>query len=481
MRSSTLRELSRSQQMQSERIQKVLDIVLETQVPVKQDINSTSSKYINSTLRETTEEHCVHSESPILGNLWKEQWRLNERERVILERLTRKQTLAQRIVYRAEIILELDRYDATITGVAKRLELSRNTIILWRDRWLVKSSCLGKIQKEGIKSKDLVKIIMNVLEDAPRTGRTPTFSVEQLVLIMAIACETPHHSGRPISPWTASDIADEAVKRGIVTSISPRTISRFLKEVDLKPHQIRYWENSNPVDPVVFVKRVRTICDLYLNAQTLYNQQTFVVSTDEKTGIQALERYFPTLPLKHGLVERPEFNYKRHGTLSLIATLMVATGQVITPYIGLTRKEQDFHEHILQVVKTQPQSNWIFIMDQLNTHKSESLVRFVAQACNIDKELGVKGKKGILKSMQTRREFLEDPNHRIRFVYTPKHSSWLNQIELWFGILVRKLLKRGSFSSLNDLRASILQFINYFNTNLAKPFKWTYKGKILTI
>jgi hypothetical protein len=135
--------------------------------------------------------------------------------------------------------------------------------------------------------------------------------------------------------------------------------------------------------------------------------------------------------------------------------------------------------HIRQTIDLDPQAEWIFIVDQLNTHQSEALVRLVADSCQLDIDLGVKGESGILKSMKTRQAFLTDETHRIRFVYTPKHTSWLNQVEIWFSILVRKLLKRASFASTEELCQRILDFIDYFNKTMAKPFKWTYTGRPL--
>lgn len=206
-----------------------------------------------------------------------------------------------------------------------------------------------------------------------------------------------------------------------------------------------------------------------------------MVSLDEKTGIQALEGAYPSRQMQPGFVERREYEYERHGTICLMANLEVATGQVIAPTIGATRTEADFLAHIQQIVANHPKSGWILIADQLNTHQSESLVRWIASACGIESDLGVKGKKGILKSMATRAAFLQQPTHRIRFVYTPKHTSWLNQIELWFSILVRRLLKRGNFTSTDDLKQQILSFISYFNQTMAKPFKWTYQGRPLVV
>jgi hypothetical protein len=200
------------------------------------------------------------------------------------------------------------------------------------------------------------------------------------------------------------------------------------------------------------------------------------MSTDEMTGMQALERLHPCLPIQPGHVERQEFEYKRHGTQSLIANLDVTTGQVVTPSIGPTRTEADFAAHIKQTLQTDPEAPWVFITDQLNTHQSETLVRLVAAQCDLQENLGIKGKSGYLASMSTRAAFLSDPSHRIRFVYTPKHSSWLNQIEIWFSILVRRLLSRLSCRSVQELRTSVLAFIAYYNRTTSGPFHWTYKG-----
>lgn len=244
---------------------------------------------------------------------------------------------------------------------------------------------------------------------------------------------------------------------------------------------MRYWERPPEVDKEAFYRQSEVICDLYHRAFSLQEQGIHLVSTDEKTGIQAKERTQHTRPMKPGLVEYQEFEYSRHGTQCLIANFDVATGQIIGPTIGNTRTEVDFVNHIEQTIQTDPDGTWIFIVDQLNTHQSESLVRLVATACNMDRDLGIKGTEGILESKKTRAAFLQDETHRMRFAYTPTHASWLNQIECWFSILVRRLLKRASFKSTQELKQRLLDFIDYFNKTMAKPFKWTYTGRPLNV
>lgn len=191
----------------------------------------------------------------------------------------------------------------------------------------------------------------------------------------------------------------------------------------------------------------------------------------------------PTLPMRPGKVECREFEYLRHGTQTLIANFDVVTGQVVAPTIDHQRTEADFLAHCQRLIASEPNvSKWHLIMDCLNIHQSESLVLWVADLEGISREtLGVKGKSGILKSITTRAQFLTHRGHKVVFHFTPKHCSWLNQVEIWFSILTRKLLRRGNFSSQANLKQQILDFIDYFNQKLAHPFQWTFKGKLLAV
>jgi len=393
---------------------------------------------------------------------------------VHLNKLLNSYTVKECIHTRIKAVL-LYRKIRNYTAVGVQLGTTHGFVRKWNVRICKELSNWDIDSSEKLKQQKLIE----VLSDLPRKSGPKTYTAEAQCHVMATALKKPSDCQREMTHWTHVELADELNKSKLVEGISKSTVGRFLKQIDLRPHKSRYWLTPNIENEEEFKKEVKQVCQLYKEASTILEQDTKVVSVDEKTGIQALEMIFPMKPTKPGLIERREFEYKRHGTLCLTPSFNIATGMIDAHTIDETRNEQDFLDHIKKTVNTSPESQWIFVMDQLNTHKSESLVRWVSEICQINKELGEKGKEGILKNMNSRMAFLTNAEHRIRFVYTPKHCSWLNQVEIWFSILARKLLNRGSFSSLENLRLKLNRFIEYFNKNLAKPFKWTYEGKIL--
>ena len=193
--------------------------------------------------------------------------------------------------------------------------------------------------------------------------------------------------------------------------------------------------------------------------------------------MQALQRDGPDLPTGKGRIKKREFNYIRHGTQTLIAGIEIATGEIYGQ-IGQTRTEEDFVDFIDYIIEGQDRNTkYIFIVDQLNTHKSEELVKLVAKINKDTSELGVKGKRGILKSMDSRMEYLTKKKGRVRFAFTPKHCSWLNLIEVWFSQLSKRVLQFGNFISQDDLAQKVLNYLQYYNDHLAKSFRWSATKK----
>lgn len=403
---------------------------------------------------------------------------VTERQHEILLTLRNATTAPSHLRQRAAVILLA--FDGLLNeDIADQTGLGRFPVGRWRRRWAKAWSALIDLECRETKA-DLRRAIEAILTDAPRPGAPGKFTAEQVTRILAVACEPPEKSGRPITHWTAHELADEVVKRGIVTSISTTQVGRYLREAALQPHKSRYWLNTTETDPVRFQEQVEAVCDTYLRAPVLERTRgTHTVCVDEMTGIQALERIAPTKAMIAGKPARIEFEYTRHGTLTLIGSFRVTTGELIAPTIGPTRTEADFASHIEQTMATDPGASWVFVADNLNIHCSETLVLVVAEACAIEAPLGKKGVRGILRSVASRQAFLSEASHRVRFVYTPKHSSWLNQIEVVFGVIMRKVVRRGSFTSVKDLRDKLVNFIDYFNRVFAHPFRWTYTGRPL--
>lgn len=316
---------------------------------------------------------------------------ITERQQEVLVELRGAHTGERHLAQRAPIILWAFQ-GMKNEVIARKAGVGRHQVGVWRRRWQQAFEKLVAIECSSSRAA-LRRAIAETLSDAPRPGAPGWFTPEQLTHIVALACEHPSESGRPITHWTNQELADEAVKRGLVTAISASQVHVYLREAKLQPHRSRYWLNAKTKqkDPEQFQQDVITVCACYQAAPELYTQHhTHTVSVDEMTGVQALERAAPTLPMQRGRCERREFEYLRHGTQTLIGNFHVVTGKLIAPTIQATRTEPDFVKHIAQTVATDPKAGWVFVADQLNIHGSESLVRWVASACGLNEPLGKK-------------------------------------------------------------------------------------------
>jgi transposase len=319
--------------------------------------------------------------------------RITERQRDVLMEISNSTTSALRLIQRANMIL-LAFAGEDNQDIATEVGLNRGAVAKFRRRWAAAWKKLILVEC-GQSRAALRRAIETVLSDAPRSGNPGKFTPEQITLILALACEPPEKSGRPITHWTNAELADEAKKRGIVASISVSQVGRYLREAELQPHRSKYWLNAKEKDPQEFQAKVETVCNTYLEAPRLYEEEnTHTTCIDEMTGIQALERIAPTKPVQPGRIEAREFEYERHGTLTFIGSFEVVTGELIAPTLGPTRTEADFLGHVTQTVATDPQASWVFVVDNLNTHASESLVESVAKTCGIEQDLGKKRQTG---------------------------------------------------------------------------------------
>lgn len=342
---------------------------------------------------------------------------LSEEEVTKLQVVVKRGKSAQRDVVRAKIVL-MAHEGMTTTEIARRLRVSPGMVCKWRKQ-VAEHGCAG-------------------LVDKPRSGRPRVFSTATRLEIVALACE-PAETG-PGDRSTLDDLVVRAVERGVVPTISRSHVHRILMDGDIRPHRVKMWLHSN--DPE-FREKVNVICGLYEVAE----QNSVVLCVDEKTGIQAVERKYPDNPPAPGRVRRREYEYIRHGTQALLAAFEVRTGRVVAECRN-RRTQADLLEFMERVAESYPGVKVHVIWDNLNTHRAYE---------------------------KAWKPFNQRHGGRFQFHFTPIHASWVNQVELWFGIYTRRVLKNASFNSTECLREATEAFCRSWNEN-SKPFAWTFRG-----
>jgi len=369
--------------------------------------------------------------------------------RTDLQTLARAHSTPPSLSLRARIIVRAADTDTpTNLHIGRDLGCANHTVGKWRRRYLA----LG----------------FSGWQDALRSGRPRTIASPTRVKVISVASELPQDQERTVTRWTLDEIVATLLEALHTDAISRSSIWRILQDIDLKPHKSAYWLKSHDEH---FDAKAHTMCQLYVKALESYKHGRLVMCCDEKTGMQVLERKAPPKPAQPGRRERREHAYSRHGTRVLINSLAVATGQLAWT-MGATRKTTDFVVHLTQAYHSLPRMQcYDWVMDNLNTHGSLDVCRLVARWCQGPFE------PHTLKKGRQRRAFLSDPSHRHVFHFTPKHGSWLNQAELFFGVLHRRFLARGSFPSAKDFARRLERFLQDDNARHAHPYRWTYTGE----
>jgi transposase len=344
---------------------------------------------------------------------------ISAEDRRELERIVRGSSSEVRMVERARIVLAAGDGLST-AAIAERVGCSERTVKKWRPRYA----------RDGLEG----------LRDAPRSGAPLTHGPEVRARLIAKACTRPPETaeGQRRERWTYEEL-------GAAVGMSGSQAHVILSRADIKPHRTDYWVMSDFTDPE-FDQRLDDVCGLYVNPP----ENVLVVSIDEKTGIQAKSPVKPDTPPRPGRPARREHEYKRNGTQCLFACLKVHQGDVL----GMASKTRNRFDLI----------RFLDLCDQQIPHvEGQAIVA-------ISDNLSTRGTE------ETQQWLAEHP--RWSFQFTPKHASWLNQIEIFFSILYRRLLKHGIFTSEQDLAEQLLAFIETYN-QAAQPFQWTYTGKVL--
>lgn len=342
-----------------------------------------------------------------------------------LQQIVRQSKGEARLHRRAKMVL-LAASGESIASIARRVGTNRLRVGQW----------LRSFAEHGVDG----------LRDRPRSGRPPELTALERHQVVAAACQSPRQLGVERDLWSHEALAEALMEQGLVRAISSTTVGRILQEAEIKPHRVRGWCHST--DPL-FQAKMAAIVRLYVDTPG----GEPVLSIDEKTGMQVLSRSRPLQPARAGRAGRFEFEYRRHGTRCLFACFNVRTGRVLGR-LTERRTREDFFSFMEEVATRYRQRRVHVIVDNLNTHRDT-----------------------------TRGAFVSDWNrlHGERFVfhYTPTHGSWLNQVELWFNLLSRRVLRYGNFTSPPQLVEAVEAFIRRWNASEAKPFRWTYEGRPL--